>query len=115
MDNATKDRLTLWIINFLTNRSQRVLVHNTFSDILFTSICSPQGCVLSPLLFILHNDDCRSTQPNFHMVKFADDNVLLFLLFQDAAEQKAAVQFWRSVFISEPSRHTEEDPLLLSC
>lgn len=45
----------LWITDFPTNRSQGVLV----SDI------------LSPLLFILHTDDCC------HLVKFADNKVLL--------------------------------------
>lgn len=73
-------QLTLWIIDFLTNRPQRVLVNNSFSDILHTSTGSPQGCVLSPLLYILYTDDCRSTQPNAHLVKFADDTVLLSLL-----------------------------------
>ena len=73
-------QLTLWIIDFLTNRSQRVLVNHTLSDTLFTSTASPQGCVLSPLLFILYTDDCRSTQPDCHFVKFADDTVLLSLL-----------------------------------
>ncbi len=36
--------------------------------------------MLSPLLFILYTDDCRSTQPNCHLVKYADDTVLLSLL-----------------------------------
>lgn len=39
------------IINFLTNRSQRVLVNNTLSDLIFTS--GPLR-VLSPLLLILY-------------------------------------------------------------
>lgn len=36
--------------------------------------------MLSPLLFILYTDDCRATQPNCHLVKYADDTVLLSLL-----------------------------------
>ena len=36
--------------------------------------------MLSPLLFILYTDDCRSTQPQCHLVKYADDTVLLSLL-----------------------------------
>ncbi|XP_061565200.1 uncharacterized protein LOC133419796 [Cololabis saira] len=73
-------QLTMWIIDFLTNRSQRVLVNGSFSNIVHTSTGSPQGCVLSPLLYILYTNDCRSTQPNCHLVKFADDTVLLSLL-----------------------------------
>ena len=73
-------QLTMWITDFLTNRSQRVPVNGTYSDILHTSIGFLQGCVLSPLLYILYTDDCRSTQPNCHLVKFVDDTVLLSLL-----------------------------------
>lgn len=61
-------QLTLWVTDFLTNTSQRGLVNCTGSDTLFTSTGSPQGCVLSPLLFILYTDACRSTQPNCHFV-----------------------------------------------
>uniref|UniRef100_A0A1A8BSL2 Reverse transcriptase domain-containing protein n=1 Tax=Nothobranchius kadleci TaxID=1051664 RepID=A0A1A8BSL2_NOTKA len=73
------DQMILWILDFLTNRSQRVLVNNTLSDLLYTSTGTPQGCVLSPLLFILYTDDCRSIQPDSYMVKYADDTVLLSL------------------------------------
>lgn len=41
---------------------------------------SPQGCVLSPLLFILYRDDCRARQPKCHLVKYDDDTVFLSLL-----------------------------------
>lgn len=73
------DQLILWILDFLSNRTQKVRVNNIFSDLRSTSTGSPQGCVLSPLLFILYTDDCRSTQPNCHLVKYADDTVLLSL------------------------------------
>ena len=43
------DQLIRWIMDFLTDRSQRVRVNNTFSDLRHTSTGSPQGCVLSPL------------------------------------------------------------------
>ncbi|KAK3570646.1 hypothetical protein QTP86_024554 [Hemibagrus guttatus] len=46
------DQLILWIIDFLTNQIQRILVNKTFSGLLQTSTGSPQGCVLSQLLFI---------------------------------------------------------------
>lgn len=75
-----EDQLILWILDFLTNRTQKVRVNNTVSDLRSTSTGSPQGCVLSPLLFILYTDDCRATQPNCHLVKYADDTVLLSLL-----------------------------------
>lgn len=74
------DQLILWTLDFLTNRTQKVRVNNSLSGLRSTSTGSPQGCVLSPLFFILYTDDCRSTQPNCHLVKYADDTVLLSLL-----------------------------------
>jgi len=39
-----------WVLDFLTDRSQRVRVNSTLSEVTFTSTGSPQGCCLSPLL-----------------------------------------------------------------
>ncbi|XP_060758310.1 uncharacterized protein LOC132868975 [Neoarius graeffei] len=50
------------------------------------------GCVLSPLLFILYTDECRSTYPNCHLVKFADDTVLLSLLSGPSLHHGPALQ-----------------------
>ena len=46
--------------NFLTNRPQQVLVNGAKSNILLSNTGSLQVCVLSPLLFILYTDSCRS-------------------------------------------------------
>ena len=48
------NHLVLWIIDFLTNRLQRVFVNGCFSELSLSCTGSPQGCVLSPLLFILY-------------------------------------------------------------
>lgn len=52
------------------------------SDVLLSSTGSPQGCVLSPLLFVLYTNDCQSSYPGRHVVKFADDSVIISLLSQ---------------------------------
>lgn len=38
---------------------------------------SPEASVLSPALFTLHTDDCRSTDPDMLTVKYSDDTVIL--------------------------------------
>ncbi len=53
---------------------QRVRVNSTFSDTLITSTGSPQGCVLSPLLYILFTNDCVSKHT---------DTVIVSLLTKD--------------------------------
>jgi hypothetical protein len=73
------NQLVLWIIDFLVDRKQRVCVNGCFSDVVFTRTGSPQGCVLSPLLFILYTDSCRSTQECSFITKFSDDSALLSL------------------------------------
>lgn len=37
---------------------------------------SPEGSVLSPALFTLHTDDCRSTDPDTFPLKHSDDTVI---------------------------------------
>ena len=45
--------LTRWLFDFLSNRPQCVRVGEQFSPIMVTNTGAPQGCVLSPFLFIL--------------------------------------------------------------
>jgi len=69
-----------WILDFLTDRTQRVRVNGRLSEKMSSSMVSPQGCVLSPLLYILYTDDCRSQHENRHILKFADDSAIVSLL-----------------------------------
>ena len=69
-----------WVLDFLTGRSQHVRVNDTFSDVCISSTGSPQGCVLSPLLYILYTDDCRSRHDERFIIKFADDSAIVSLL-----------------------------------
>ena len=66
-----------WILDFLTNRTQRVRVNGTLSDQVSSSTGSPQGCVLSPLLFILYTNMCQSRWENRTILKYADDSVIV--------------------------------------
>ena len=58
-------------------------MNDTMSSVEVISTGSPQGCVLSPLLFILYTNDCRSTYSNRYFIKLSDDTPLLSLLFND--------------------------------
>ena len=69
-----------WITDFLTNRSQRVKLGKTISSSRSTSTGSPQGCVLSPLLFSLYTNSCVSIHPSVKLLKFADDTTLVGLI-----------------------------------
>lgn len=62
------------------------LVNNTLYDRCYT------WAVLSPLLFILNMDGFRATQPNYHLVKYTDDTVLLTLLSGPWHDQGKALQ-----------------------
>ena len=69
-----------WLVDFLTSRSQRTRVNSTLSDARLCSTGSPQGRVLSPLLFVLYTNDCQSSLESRFIIKFADDSVIVSLL-----------------------------------
>lgn len=48
--------------------------------ILSQSTESPQGCVLSPLLFFLLTHDCEEKSSTTQMMKFIDDRIMVGLI-----------------------------------
>ena len=69
-----------WISDFLTNRPQKVKLGPHFSSTRTLSTGSPQGCVLSPLLYSLYTFDCSPTHLSNTIVKFADDTTVVGLI-----------------------------------
>lgn len=68
-----------WINDFLTNRPQIVKLGPHLSSTLTLSTGSPQGCMLSSLLYALYTYDCTPTHPTNTIIKFADDNIVVGL------------------------------------
>ncbi len=81
-----------WILDFLTRRPQSVRVgHNTWSTTTL-STGTPQGCVLSPLLFTLLTHDYTSKFNSIHIIKFAyDTSVVGFISNNDETEYREEV------------------------
>ncbi|KAK3523223.1 hypothetical protein QTP86_022942, partial [Hemibagrus guttatus] len=74
------DSMCSWITDFLTDRRQFVRLGTHVSDLQHISTGSPQGCVLSPLLFSLYTNGCTSGHQSVKLLKFADDSTLIGLI-----------------------------------
>lgn len=72
--------LQLWILDFLTNRTQFVKTSKECSSSLTINTGAPQGCVLSAFLFIVYTNDMRSKDDNSEVIKYADDTIVLGLI-----------------------------------
>jgi hypothetical protein len=69
-----------WINDFLTDRSQSVRLGSQLSPVLTLSTGAPQGCVLSPLLYILYTHDCTPVHESNTIIKFADETTVVGLI-----------------------------------
>ena len=76
-----------WVFNFLSNRPQCVRVGDIKSPVIVSNTGAPQGCVLSPFLYTLYTNDCRSVDPSTQYVRFSDDTAMLALLSDFASYQ----------------------------
>ena len=62
-----------WIINFLSDRRQRVKFDGATSDWLPVNAGVPQGTKLGPILFLVMVNNLRITSPDTRMWKYVDD------------------------------------------
>ncbi|XP_078126065.1 uncharacterized protein LOC144530383 isoform X3 [Sander vitreus] len=74
------DSTCRWITDFLSDRKQHVKLGKDFSNSQTISTGSPQGCVLSPLLFSLYTNSGTSSHQSVKLLKFADDTSLIRLI-----------------------------------
>ena len=81
--------LCLWLLSFLTERPQYVKTQQETSSILTLNTGAPQGCVLSPVLFILYTSDLQwsSDTDSVSILKYADDTAIIGLIKDDECDE----------------------------
>ena len=82
------------------------------SSVTKISTGAPQGCVISPILFILYTNDCVSLSNECLMLKFADDTVLAGLMLDDETHKRnyivKLVEWCKSNYLHLNSKKTKE-------
>ncbi|XP_061590888.1 uncharacterized protein LOC133456429 [Cololabis saira] len=101
-----------WIRNFLTNRPQTVRLGPHRSSTRLLSTGSPQGCVLSPLLYSLYTNDCSPTHNNL-IVKFSDDTTVVGLI---SKENNLTLNTGKTkeIIVNFRKQNTDPDPLYIN-
>lgn len=79
--------LILWLYSYLSDRPQYTKLHGLKSSVIVTNTGAPQGCVLSPLLFTLYTNECRSSYKNCSIIKYDDDTVIVGKICNDDSSE----------------------------
>ncbi len=69
-----------WILDFLSDRPQSTRINNIISSPIILHTGSPQGCILSLLLYTLLTHSCRAHYDRILIVKFADNIAVVGLI-----------------------------------
>ena len=89
-----------WIISFLKNRKQRVVVDGIITEYVDINKGVPHGTVIGPFLFSLMVDDIKPEQPDINkLVKFADDMTVRAPVISNsdsATEEVRNIENWAS-------------------
>ena len=86
--------LQLWILDYLTARPQYVHTSHGDSGCLTLNTGAPQGCVLSPVLFVLYTNDLTWNTEGVFIIKYADDTIIVALIRNDdCSEYLECIEF----------------------
>ncbi|KAK8722780.1 hypothetical protein OTU49_012036 [Cherax quadricarinatus] len=77
-----------WIFNFLTNRTQRVVVNRVKSEAAIVKSSVPQGTVLAPILFLILISDIDRDIHHSTVSSFADDTRICMRLSKFSSGQR---------------------------
>ncbi|XP_070407979.1 uncharacterized protein [Nothobranchius furzeri] len=94
-----------WVKYFLTSRPQHVKHGSHLSSSILLTTGSPQGCVLSPLLYTLYTSDCTAPHTSTAIFKFADDTTVVGLITDG---DEAAYRAEKTPSHTRPSPHKWE-------
>ncbi|KAK1787367.1 hypothetical protein P4O66_002723 [Electrophorus voltai] len=72
-----------WLLDFISDIPQTIRVGVNTLETIIMNTGVPQDCVLSPLLFSLMTHDCCATYNSNHIIKFADDTMVVGLISYD--------------------------------
>ena len=78
MQYKVQSSLVSWFIECLNDRTQKVVINNSFLESLSILSGVPQGCVIGSLLFIIYINDIAAEVDVSRNINFFADNTKIF-------------------------------------